>query len=375
MSQRCRVDVVEPVRGAAGAPRSSGAEPGTEGRPTATVGPMASGAVRPEAGAAGSVSSTPPPGGAAARPGWRVIVTRPVGQAGPWVDGLRAAGIDAVALPLIDIGPAPRPAEVDAAWGRLADQALVFFVSANAVEAFFARRPPAGGWPAGTRAAAPGPGTASALRAAGVPPHAVVAPAEDAERFDSEEVWALLRDEPWAGRQVLVVRGEDGRDWLADRWRAAGATVDFVAAYARRAPTPDAAARRWLAEAEAAPQRHLWLFSSSEAVRQLVVLAPALPPRAMALATHPRIAQAAREAGFVQVRTCEPRLSAVRQALRQLAGEVGDIGDLGDTGDAGDTGAGARVAEPAPPGASGSGRAADQPVDLAADRRPPTTGA
>jgi uroporphyrinogen-III synthase len=253
-----------------------------------------------------------------AAPGLRVIVTRPAAQAGPWVEALRAAGVDAVALPLIDIGPAPRPAEVDAAWRRLPGVALAFFVSANAVEAFFAHRPAGIAWPAATRAAAPGPGTARALHVAGVPPPSVVAPAEDAERFDSEQVWTLLRDEPWTGRSVLVVRGEDGRDWLADRWRAAGAAVDFVAAYARRAPAPDAAARRLLAEAEAAPQGHLWLFSSSEAVRQLAMLAPALPAQAVALATHPRIAQAARAAGFARVGTCEPRLAAVQRALRDL---------------------------------------------------------
>ena len=36
----------------------------------------------------------------------RVIVTRPAAEAAEWVAALRAAGVDAVALPLIDIGPA-----------------------------------------------------------------------------------------------------------------------------------------------------------------------------------------------------------------------------------------------------------------------------
>lgn len=252
----------------------------------------------------------------------RVLVTRPAAQARPWVADLRAAGVDAVALPLIDIGPAPLPAEVDAAWRSLPSRSLVFFVSANAVEAFFALRPDGAAWPPATRAAAPGPGTADALAQAGVPPAAIVAPAADAERFDSEQVWTLLQHEPWHGRSVLVVRGEDGRDWLADRWRAAGASVAFVAAYARLAPALDDDGRRWLAEAQAAPKAHLWLFSSSEAVRRLAELAPELPARASALATHPRIADAARRAGFACVGACAPRLADVVQAVQALCPAV-----------------------------------------------------
>ena len=36
----------------------------------------------------------------------RVLVTRPISEAAPWVAGLAAAGHDAVALPLIEISPA-----------------------------------------------------------------------------------------------------------------------------------------------------------------------------------------------------------------------------------------------------------------------------
>jgi uroporphyrinogen-III synthase len=266
--------------------------------------------------AAAPPSGRPVPASAPRLPAPRVLVTRPAAQAAPWVSDLRAAGIDAVALPLIDIGPAPSPAAVDAAWRSLPSVALVFFVSANAVEAFFALRPAGAAWPAATRAGAPGPGTARALAEAGVPAAGIVAPAADAERFDSEQLWLLLRDEPWTGRSVLVVRGEDGRDWLADRWRAAGASVSFVAAYARRPPALGDASHRWLAAAQAAPGDHLWLFSSSEAVHRLAELAPGLPARAAALATHPRIAEAARAAGFARVGACAPRLADVVQAVR-----------------------------------------------------------
>ncbi|GMV45041.1 MAG: uroporphyrinogen III methyltransferase [Pseudomonadota bacterium] len=249
----------------------------------------------------------------------RVIVTRPAAQAGAWVDALRALGVDAAALPLIGIEPPAQPERLEAAWAGLTGHALVMFVSANAVQKFFAAargRP----WPAGLTAGCTGPGTQSALRAAGVPEEAIVAPAAAGSRFDSEALWALLCARDWRGRSALVVRGEAGRDWLAETLRAAGAEVAFVAAYRRVAPRWGAAERALYAAALAAPRACVWLFSSSEAVRHLATLAP--PPAwqaARVLATHPRIAEAARAAGFGQVDLVEPRPQAVAQALQAAA--------------------------------------------------------
>lgn len=246
----------------------------------------------------------------------RAIVTRPAAQAAPWVDALRAQGIDAVALPLIDIAPPADRAPVEALWRTLPSKSLLFFVSANAVQHFFALRPPGAAWPAGLRAAAPGPGTAEALVACGLQPAAVVTPAAEAASFDSESLWQVLGAEDWRGRAVSVVRGEDGRDWLAEQLRAAGAAVDFVAAYARRPPDLAPASVALLEAARVAPAAHLWLFSSSEAVRHLQALWGRPPAGARALATHPRIADAARAAGFAEVLACAPHPEAVVQAIQ-----------------------------------------------------------
>lgn len=230
----------------------------------------------------------------------RLIVTRPAAQAATWVAELQACGLDAIALPLIAIAPPDDLEPVREAWRQLPGCSLAMFVSANAANHFFEHAP--GPWPAGVRAGSTGPGTSAALRAAGVPPAAIVQPPADAPRFDSEALWAQLADEPWAGRQVLVVRGEDGRDWLAETLRARGAAVHFVAAYRRRPPQPDAPQRACLHAALAEPAQHLWLFSSSEAVGHLQALVPSADwSGSRALASHPRIAQAARQAGFGQV--------------------------------------------------------------------------
>lgn len=246
----------------------------------------------------------------------QVIVTRPAPQALPWVERLHALGVAAAALPLIGIGPAADAAPLHTAWAGLPGYTLVMFVSANAVSHFFAARPAAAGWPAALLAGATGPGTSAALRAAGLDEAQIVEPPADAPSFDSEALWARLAGRDWAGRSVLVVRGEDGRDWLADTLRERGAALVFVVAYRRLPPTLDAAGRALLNDALACPREFVWHFSSSEAVAHLRTLAPAADWRpARALASHPRIVEAARAAGFGRVELVAPRPEAVADAL------------------------------------------------------------
>ena len=230
----------------------------------------------------------------------RLIVTRPAAQAAAWVAALQVLGLDAQALPLIRIAAPHDLAPVQAAWRALDSLALVMFVSANAVEHFFAARPLGAIWPDAVLAGSTGPGTTAALRSAGV--KQVEEPAADATQFDTEALWARLAWRNWQGARVLVVRGEDGREWLADTLRKHGAEVSFVAAYRRLPPLLDAAGRTLLAQAQARPEQHVWLFSSSEAVAHLQALTDARAwTAAQAFASHPRIAHAARQAGFGRV--------------------------------------------------------------------------
>lgn len=241
----------------------------------------------------------------------QMLVTRPQPQADEWVAELAVRGVPARALPLIDIEPVEDPA-VSIAWATLPAHRMLVFVSPNCVHSFFASRPAASAWPPATVAAATGPGTAQALRDAGVPAAAIVEPASDAVQFDSEALWRRLQTQPWGGQRVLVVRGDGGRDWLAERLRERGAEVAFVQAYRRTLPRLDAAARALLADAMAAPALHWWLFSSSQAVEHLLQLAPQSGwSSGCAVATHPRIAQTLRTHGFGTVHSARPTLDAV----------------------------------------------------------------
>lgn len=252
-----------------------------------------------------------------ARPS-RVLVTRPAAQAGAWVELLRERGIAAEALPLIEIAPPADASVLRSAWAELATCRLVVFVSANAVLHFFAARPAGLAWPEGSDAGAPGSGTAEALLDAGVPAAAIVAPAADAAQFDSESLWTRLHGRDWRDARVLLVRGDGGRDWLAERLVEAGARVDTVSAYRRLAPEFDGAARDRLDDAIADGDA-VWLFSSSEAIANLEQLAGADRWRsARAVATHPRIAARARRLGFRVVAEAAPGLDAVIACIQSI---------------------------------------------------------
>ena len=259
----------------------------------------------------------------------RVLVTRPREQADDWVDALAAHGFDAVALPLIAIGPPPDRAAVERAWATLAERRLAVFVSPNAATAFFAAAPSGARWPDGVRAAAPGPGTVEALRALGVPASAIDAPDAAAAQFDSEALWDRLSAADWRGASVLLVRGASGREALAEQLRGAGATVEAVVAYSRSTPRLDAAERARLDAALAAPADHVWLFSSAEAIdrlQEIVGDARLAPPAAAhvdwsaarAVCTHPRIAARARKLGFGQVDEARATLDAVVGCIQSI---------------------------------------------------------
>ena len=267
----------------------------------------------------------------------RVIVTRPLREAQRWVSDLTALGLDAQALPLIKVGPVDDPKDVLQAWQHLADYVGVMFVSGNAADYFFKPNQAVGpvqqAWAAiKTRAWSTGPGTARALLRLGVAPEKLDAPSPEAAQFDSEALWHVVAAQVLPGTRVLIVRGADtvgsdpagqgsGREWFARRVAQAGAQADFVVAYQRGAPhfTADEA----VMARQAAVDGSLWLFSSSEAVSHLQTLLPQQSwSGARALATHPRIAAAVRQAGFGEVAETRPTLADVAAALKTMSDSV-----------------------------------------------------
>jgi uroporphyrinogen III methyltransferase/synthase len=263
-----------------------------------------------------------------------IVVTRPIGQSATLLALLADAGFDTLEFPLIDIAPvtdeAPLRAALDELYGPQ-KYALVVFVSPNAVDHAFGKL--AAPWPADVPVAVVGPGSVAALARQGVaaPAHRVISPsAESADpRFDSEALYAAIESQFGAngleGKRVLIVRGDGGREWLAERMTEAGATVEKVAAYRRIVPEPSM--QKWeRIHALLADEPHAWLLTSSEGVRNLDELArehlspdeTARLKRAPLVSPHPRIAEAARQAGFDRITVSGAGDERIAESLRTV---------------------------------------------------------
>lgn len=268
-----------------------------------------------------------------------ILVTRPEPDAARWVAGLSAHGLRVSALPLIAIRPQPDSSAITAARTNLGGYDAVMFVSRAAATHFLAgATTPV--WPEGVRAWATGRGTVEAIVQAGVPAHQVDAPEPGSVQFDSEALWERVGGQVRPGQSYLIVRGMDamplstdtapadagaaeeatagsGRDWLTAQLLDRGARVDRVAVYARALPDWDPATRR--RAVAAASDRTIWLFTSAQALAHLRELLPGQDwGRARALATHRRVADAARAAGFGAVATTRPDLESVVASIESF---------------------------------------------------------
>lgn len=230
--------------------------------------------------------------------GRTIVVTRPRAQAEALARAIAAAGGLPLRYPLLDIAAAD-PAPLAAVAPRLGDYALVFCVSPNAVEYALPVLLAAGPWPAGTRPAGVGSGTEQAWARFGL--DKVIAPKE---RFDSEALLELpeFQAAAVAGKKVLILRGDGGRELLRETLEARGATVDVVTCYHRRPPPqgPEVLRQAWTAG-----RLDAIIISSSEALGHLweqLEAADRLRLQATPLfVPHQRIAAAAAALGLERV--------------------------------------------------------------------------
>ncbi len=235
-----------------------------------------------------------------------VVVTRPRAQADALAQAVAASGRTAVLLPLLEISPVEDAAPLRAALAELDRFALVAFVSPNAIDAAFAH---IDAWPVAVPVAIVGDGSRAALARHGVTGDGftIFSPADSAHS-DSEHLLQRLDLAAYAGKRVLIVRGDGGRELLADALRAAGARVEPVAAYRRATPVLTAELAARLRALLAQPND--WIITSSEALRGLAGLVQAIDDDALMarlqqqrlIVPHARIAQTARDLGLEHVR-------------------------------------------------------------------------
>lgn len=231
--------------------------------------------------------------------GKTIVVTRPRAQAAPLAAAIAAAGGEPLLFPLLEISPAPDAGELTQAVARLAGYSLAVFISPNAVEHALPAMLAAGPWPDTLRPAAVGPGTVKALAAHGVGNCLL-----PSVRFDSEALLDLpeLAAGAVAGRRIAILRGDGGRELLADTLRQRGAQVDCITCYRRSGPAADGSA---LLAAWRAGRLDALTVSSSEALRHLLDLLDdeghALLAQTPVFVPHARIADNARSLGLEKI--------------------------------------------------------------------------
>ncbi|NML61756.1 uroporphyrinogen III synthase [Massilia sp. RP-1-19] len=252
-----------------------------------------------------------------------VVITRPRAQCEGLARAVEALGRKPVLLPLLEISPLDDHTALRAELAGLDAFAMVAFVSPNAIDAAFAFIDQ---WPAGVTIAVVGEGSRAALARHGLTDaNATIVSPRDPSRSDSENLLQALDLGALAGQRVLIVRGQSGRELMADGLRAAGATVSTVAAYRRSVPpmTPELAAT--LAGLIAAPKD--WIITSSEALRGLMTLLHELDPEAAVakmqqqhlIVPHARIAETANTLGLTRLTLTgsgDERLLAALQSQR-----------------------------------------------------------
>lgn len=210
---------------------------------------------------------------------------------------IAAQGGMAVRLPLLEIARVDDVPPAIPAAERFAAYDWVIFISANAVNFALPANSGTINQLTGVRFAAVGNATAQALRER----HISVA-AVPVAGFNSEALLQSPELQQVEGLSCLIVRGQGGRELLADTLRQRGARVAYWEVYKRVKPAADAAAV--IARLDKRMPKILTI-TSGEALQNLIELcAGHLAEHCLSLplvAGSERIAAIAREAGFKRI--------------------------------------------------------------------------
>ncbi len=254
-------------------------------------------------------------------------MTRPARQNEALADAAVKLGRHVIEFPALSIGAPADASGLDRALAKLEHYALVIFVSPNAIDLALDRLDRR--WPESVPIAVMGPGSRARLAARGIaaPPYRITTPLDGPERrLDSEALYKALDLESLAGRPVLIVRGNGGRDWLLEALKARDIEVAAVAAYQRSigVPMPDALKEvRALIDTDA---KASVMITSSEAISTLLELflkhfgQPGVSwfKRQQIVVSHRRIAENATAAGFASVHQADAGDEALVRALEYL---------------------------------------------------------
>jgi uroporphyrinogen-III synthase len=245
--------------------------------------------------------------------GWRLLLTRPAEDCAALAQTLAEQGIFSSCLPLLDIVPLPVSETIRQAMTRLRCCNAVIVVSKPAARIALDLLDDS------SALAMPwfsvGAATAQILLDHGIDAHFPV------DGDDSEALLQLPRlrealSQP--GARVLILRGEGGRELLAERLRELGASVEYLELYRR--DLPDYAPQELPRRIEAERLNGLVVSSGQgfEHLRQMAGDAwPTIAPLPL-FVPSPRVAELARAAGAQTVVDCRgASAAALLTALRE----------------------------------------------------------
>ncbi|WP_338136989.1 uroporphyrinogen-III synthase [Pseudomonas veronii] len=242
---------------------------------------------------------------------WRVLLTRPAEESALLAASLSDVGVFSSSLPLLEIEALPVTPEQQAVWADLGCYCAVIVVSKPAarlgvqrLERHWPRLP----W------FSVGAATAQVLADQGLDVH--YPPSGD----DSEALLALPALREAVARtdaRVLILRGEGGRELLAERLREQGASVDYLELYRRFLPAYDPGVLMQRIQLE---RLNGLVVSSGQGFLHLQALAGSDWPQVARLplfVPSPRVYEMARAAGAEKVVDCRgASAAALLVALR-----------------------------------------------------------
>lgn len=245
--------------------------------------------------------------------GQTVVVTRPESQAADLVVKLEQAGAGVIVFPTLSIEPLPLTSQDKSRIMDLDRYDFVMCVSANAarlgLEALADYWPQ---WPDQQQWIAVGPATGAAMENWQLK----LKVAQQGSTSETLLSWPELQN--LQEKRVLILRGQSGRETLANTLRERGAQVDYLELYQRALPDVDASR---LITPLAAGQRLNITVTSGDGLRNLMAL---VVEQLSHLQNCPlvvvsgRLAQFAKEQGFRQV--IEAKSASGDDIVQALAG-------------------------------------------------------
>ncbi|AHY44436.1 uroporphyrinogen-III synthase [Stutzerimonas decontaminans] len=249
---------------------------------------------------------------------WRLLLTRPAEECGAVAASLAEVGIHSASLPLLAIDPLPETAEQRVTILELDRYCAVIVVSKPAarlgvelLDRYWPQPPFAQAWfsvGAATGAILADYGLDTSWPERGDDSEALLA----LPRLDE----ALARPDP----RVLILRGEGGRELLAETLRGRGVQVDILELYRRSLPDYPPGT---LAATVRSERLNGLVVSSGQGLLSLHELAADTWPELLELTLFvpsPRVAEMARQLGVKRIVDCRgASAAALLAALRETA--------------------------------------------------------